>query len=603
MHATLRNVTDRIVKRSSSRRKAYLKQLDAARAKGRVRTSLSCSNLAHGFAACGANAKQRLSGEETFNLGVITAYNDMLSAHQPYERFPAIIRAAAEECGATAQVAGATPAMCDGVTQGQDGMELSLFSRDVIALSTAVGLSHAMYDGALLLGICDKIVPGLLIGALRFGHLPMLFVPGGPMRSGLDNKSKAEVRMRFAAGKAKRVELLAAESSAYHSPGTCTFYGTANSNQMFMELMGLHVPASTFINPDDPLRDELTKHAVRRLVGACGEDELALGRVIDERAIVNAVCGLLATGGSTNHTIHLIAIARAAGVVIDWDDFDELSGCVPLLTRVYPNGSADVNHFRDAGGLAWVIKELAGGGLLHDDVTTMFGPGLSASYVKDVKMQEDGELAFSPAAFAATDDSIVRTAADPFAPSGGLRLLRGNLGRCMCKVSAVADEHLTVEAPAKVFATQGELLQALGNGLDEDFIAVVRFQGARANGMPELHKLTPGLAVLQKKGRKVALVTDGRMSGASGTVPAAIHLSPEATLGGNIARVRDGDMIAFDCRAGTLEVKLDEAELQAREPASPPADAPGCGRELFAAMRAQVTEPEAGAMTFGSLVE
>ena len=603
MHATLRNITARIVKRSASRRKAYLKQLDAARAKGRVRTSLSCSNLAHGFAACGANAKQRLSGEESVNLGVITAYNDMLSAHQPYERFPAIIRAAAEACGATAQVAGATPAMCDGVTQGQDGMELSLFSRDVIALSTAVGLSHAMYDGALLLGICDKIVPGLLIGALRFGHLPMLFIPGGPMRSGLDNKSKAEVRMRFAAGKAKRVELLAAESAAYHSPGTCTFYGTANSNQMFMELMGLHVPASTFINPDDPLRDELTKHAVRRLAAACGEDELALGRVIDERAIINAVCGLLATGGSTNHTIHLVAIARAAGIVIDWDDFDELSGCVPLLTRVYPNGSADVNHFRDAGGLAWVIKELAGAGLLHDDVTTMFGSGLSASYVQDVKMQDGGELAFSPAAFAATDDAIVRTAAEPFAPTGGLRLLRGNLGRSMCKVSAVADEHLTVEAPAKVFATQGELLQALGTGLDEDFIAVVRFQGARANGMPELHKLTPGLAVLQKKGRKVALVTDGRMSGASGTVPAAIHLSPEATLGGNIARVQDGDMISFDCRAGTLDVKLDEAELQAREPAASPPDAPGCGRELFAAMRAQVTEPEAGAMTFGSLVE
>ena len=603
MHATLRSVTDRIIKRSSSRRKAYLKQIDAARAKGRVRTALSCSNLAHGFAACGANAKQRLSGEKSVNLGVITAYNDMLSAHQPYERFPAIIRAAAEDCGATAQVAGATPAMCDGVTQGQDGMELSLFSRDVIALSTAVGLSHAMYDGALLLGICDKIVPGLLIGALRFGHLPMLFIPGGPMRSGLDNKSKAEVRMRFAAGKAKRAELLAAESAAYHSPGTCTFYGTANSNQMFMELMGLHVPASTFINPDDPLRDELTKHAVRRLVAACGEDELALGRVIDERAIVNAVCGLLATGGSTNHTIHLVAIARAAGVVIDWDDFDELSGCVPLLTRVYPNGSADVNHFRDAGGLAWVIKELAGAGLLHDDVATMFGPGLSASYVKDVKMQEDGELAFSPAAFAATDDSIVRSAAEPFAPSGGLRLLQGNLGRCMCKVSAVADEHLSVEAPAKVFANQGELLQALGDGLDEDFIAVVRFQGARANGMPELHKLTPGLAVLQKKGRKVALVTDGRMSGASGTVPAAIHLSPEATLGGNIARVQDGDMISFDCRAGTLDVKIDKAELQAREPAASPSDAPGCGRELFAAMRAQVTEPEAGAMTFGSLVE
>ncbi|MBF2735099.1 MAG: phosphogluconate dehydratase [Betaproteobacteria bacterium AqS2] len=602
MHPQLKEVTARIAKRSAQGRAAYLKQLDAARAKGRVRTALSCSNLAHGFAACGATAKQRLSGDEALNIGVITAYNDMLSAHQPYERFPAVIRAAAEECGATAQVAGATPAMCDGVTQGQDGMQLSLFSRDVIALATAVGLSHAMFDAALVLGICDKIVPGQLIGALRFGHLPTLFVPGGPMRSGLDNKSKAEVRMRFAAKQATRIELLAAESASYHSPGTCTFYGTANSNQMFMELMGLHVPASTFVNPDDPLRDELTRHAVRHLAAVAGDEACALGRLIDERAVVNAVCGLLATGGSTNHTIHLVAIARAAGVIIDWRDFDELSACVPLLTRVYPNGVADVNHFRDAGGLAWVIKELAGAGLLHDDVQTMFGRGLSASYVKDVKMA-DGGLEFSPAAFASVDNEIVRPAAEPFAPTGGIRLMTGNLGRSVCKVSAVAPEHQIVEAPARIFADQGELLAALGEGLDEDFVAVVRFQGVRANGMPELHKLTPGLAVLQKKGRKVALVTDGRMSGASGTVPAAIHLSPEALLGGAIAKLRDGDVIVFDCEQRRLDAKVADEELAQREPAAAPGGVShGCGRELFEGMRAIATEPEAGATAFGQFI-
>ena len=598
MNKNIVNITSRITKRSSKLRQSYLARLDQAKLTKINRTALSCSNLAHGFAACGMADKQKLSGEKTINLGIITAYNDMLSAHQPYQRYPAVIKEAARTVGATAQVAGATPAMCDGVTQGQIGMELSLFSRDVIAQATAVGFSHAMYDGGLLLGICDKIVPGLMIGALSFGHLPMMFVPGGPMKSGLDNKSKALVRERFAIGKATRIELLKSESASYHSPGTCTFYGTANSNQMFMEIMGLHVPASTFINPDDPRRDLLTSLAVTKLTTVIGKDEYALGRLINEKAIVNAMAGLLATGGSTNHTIHLVAIAKVAGIIIDWQDFEDLSQNIPLLTRVYPNGQADVNHFRDAGGLAWIINELTANGLMHDDVQTMFGKGLRKNYLKDVNI-EKSKLVFTKVKFNAVDESIISKVRKPFSPTGGIKLMKGNLGRSICKVSAVPKENLKVTAPSIVFDSQQELLNALKKGLDQDFVAVIRFQGVSANGMPELHKLTPGLAVLQKRGRKVALVTDGRMSGASGAVPAAIHLSPEANLQGNIAKVKTGDLIELDCIKGKLNVKLTSAELKKRKVAKLKDKSDfGCGRELFANMRKYANQPESGATIF-----
>lgn len=599
MATKLASITGRIVRRSAATRKAYVERLDAAAATGRVRNALGCSNLAHGFAACDAAAKRRLIDGEARNVGIVTAYNDMLSAHQPYARFPEIIKRAAKEAGATAQVAGATPAMCDGVTQGQLGMELSLFSRDVIAQATAIGLAHAMYDAALILGICDKIVPGQLIGALSFGHLPMLFVPGGPMRSGLPNHKKARVRQDFAAGKATRIELLNAESASYHSPGTCTFYGTANSNQMFMEIMGLHVPASTFVNPDDPRRDLLTAAATRRVLEVGDDPAYAIGRIIDEKAIVNAICGLLATGGSTNHTIHLVAIARAGGIVIDWQDFEDLSNIVPLLTRVYPNGTADVNHFRDAGGLACVIDQLCAAGLLHDDVMTMYGPGLAANYLREPRLGDDSTLELVSIKPQITDSAIISTTEKPFSASGGIRLLTGNLGRSIVKVSAIPEANLVVEAPAVVVSSQRELLEMLAAGLDRDLVAVVRHQGVMANGMPELHKLTPGLAVLQGRGRKVALVTDGRMSGASGAVPAAIHLSPEAAAGGPLARLVDDDPLRLDCIAGTLDVLIDAKELAARQPAAAGAAASeGCGRELFALMRDQASTPEQGGTVF-----
>ena len=595
----LDSVTERIAKRSAASRAAYLRKLDKAAKKGRTRNALGCSNLAHGFAACGASDKERLSGSTALNIGIITAYNDMLSAHQPYARFPDVIKKAAHDAGATAQVAGATPAMCDGVTQGQTGMELSLFSRDAIAQATAIGLSHAMYDASLVLGICDKIVPGQLIGALSFGQLPTLFVPGGPMRSGLPNKEKAQVRQDFAIGKATRIQLLGAESASYHSPGTCTFYGTANSNQMFMEIMGLHVPGSTFVNPDDPRRDLLTAMAAKRVVEVAEDQNYALGRLIDEKAMVNAICGLLATGGSTNHTIHLVAIARAAGIIVDWQDFEDLSNIVPLLTRVYPNGSADVNHFRDAGGLATVIAELAGAGLLHDDVMTMYGHGLTANYLKEPRLDESSSIELVPVAAKSTDQEIIRPSGEPFSPSGGINLITGNLGRSIVKTSAIPQKNLIVEAPALVVGSQAEFLKLLADGLDEDLVAVVRHQGIRANGMPELHKLTPGLAVLQQRGRQVALVTDGRMSGASGVVPAAIHLSPEAACEGPISRVETGDQIRLDCVAGTLDVLIDQSEFDARPPAPEAiSSSSGCGRELFTLMREHSTSPEEGGTIF-----
>ena len=594
----LSSITERIAKRSSATRSEYLKKIDKARAKGRVRTALSCSNLAHGFAACGAADKERLTGDKTCNVAIVTAYNDMLSAHQPYERFPAVIREAARAAGGTAQVAGGTPAMCDGVTQGQAGMELSLFSRDVIAMSTAVALSHSMYDAALMLGICDKIVPGLMIGALSFGHLPVLFVPGGPMPSGLPNKDKAEVRKMFAAGKATRVELMKAESASYHSPGTCTFYGTANSNQMFMEVLGLHLPASTFVNPGDPMRDLFTKAATVRALDLARENEpgFAIGRIVDEKAIVNAIVGLLATGGSTNHTIHLVAIAKAAGILVDWQDFADLSGAVPLLCRIYPNGEADVNHFRDAGGIAFVIAELVGAGLMHDDVMTVCGKGLTDNYFVKASLNGDG-LSFLPQEKDSLDNSVLRPAGEPFSYTGGIKLLQGNLGRSIVKVSSIDKKQMKVRAQAVVCESQKELLSKLAGGLDKDMVAVVRNQGVRANGMPELHKLSPGLAVLQSKGRKVALVTDGRMSGASGSVPAAIHLSPEAATGGNIAKIKDGDIINLDCEAGTLDCEADGFEKRKPSALSEKSNE-GCGRELFSMMRKLSDCPEKGGSTF-----
>ena len=526
----------------------------------------------------------------------------MLSAHQPLETYPELIRQAAREVGATAQVAGGVPAMCDGVTQGRPGMELSLFSRDVIAMSTAIALSHDAFDGALCLGVCDKIVPGLMIGALQFGHLPVVFAPAGPMPSGLSNAEKARVRGLYAEGKASREDLLKAEMGAYHGPGTCTFYGTANSNQMLMELMGVHLPGVAFVAPGTPLREALTRAAAQRVVALRdgSKDYAPLGRVIDERAVVNGVVGLLATGGSTNHTLHLVAIARAAGITIDWTDFDELSRAVPLLARIYPNGSGDVNQFQAAGGLGFLTRELLDAGLLHEDVVTVAGPGLRRYQAEP--FLDDGELVWKPGATASLDRDMLRPASDPFDHEGGLRLLTGNLGRAVIKTSAVKPQHRIVEAPAVVFDDQDDFLCAFKAGeLDRDFVAVVRFQGPRANGMPELHSLSPALGVLQDRGRKVALVTDGRMSGASGKTPAAIHLSPEAADGGLLARLRTGDLIRLDAEAGVLEAKVDAAELATREPArDPKASGHGYGRELFGHMRRAAAPAESGAGVFYS---
>ncbi|HOW77195.1 MAG TPA: phosphogluconate dehydratase [Candidatus Competibacteraceae bacterium] len=601
LHPTVATVTDRIRQRSAPTRSVYLARLEQARRTGPVRQGLSCTNLAHTFAASAPNDKAVLREARWPNIAIVSSYNDMLSAHQPLERFPALIKQAAREAGAVAQFAGGVPAMCDGVTQGQPGMELSLFSRDVIAMATAVSLSHNTFDAVLCLGVCDKIVPGLLIGALHFGHLPAIFVPGGPMTSGLSNDEKAKIRQLYAQGKVGRDALLEAESKAYHGPGTCTFYGTANSNQMLMEVMGLHLPGAAFVNPNTPLRDALTQAAAQRAarITALGEEYIPVGRVIDERAIVNGIIGLLATGGSTNHTLHLVAIAHAAGIVINWDDFSELSAVVPLLAKVYPNGKADVNHFHAAGGMGFLIGELLDAGLLHGDVLTVAGEGL-ARY-REEPVLDNGVLAWRPAPAQSGDDSVLRPAAKPFSPDGGLKLLSGNLGRAVIKTSAVNPEHRVVEAPALVFDSQEALMAAFDRGeLRHDFVAVVRYQGPRANGMPELHKLTPLLGVLQDEGFKVALVTDGRMSGASGKVPAAIHVTPECLAGGPLTRVHDGDVILLDGERGILRAQVPELEWAGRQPE--PVDLSDCqhglGRELFAVFRANAAGAEQGAITF-----
>ncbi len=594
IHDTVEAVTARIVARSMTGRQAYLDLIRQQRDAGLNRTALSCGNLAHGFAASGDD-KSVIRDGKAMNIGIISAYNDMLSAHQPYGRYPEQMKIFAREVGATAQVAGSTPAMCDGVTQGQDSMELSLFSRDVIAMATAVGLSHGMYESVAMLGICDKIVPGLLIGALRFGHLPTILVPAGPMPSGLANKEKQRVRQLYAEGKVGRAELLEAEAASYHSAGTCTFYGTANSNQMMMEVMGLHIPGAAFINPGTKLRTELTRAAVHRLskIGWEGDDYRPLGRCVDEKAIVNACVGLLATGGSTNHALHIPAIARAAGIIIDWEDLDQLSSVVPLIARVYPNGSGDVNHFHAAGGMGFVIRELIDAGLLHRDIMTVAGQDLS-DYGREPALDNDA-LVWREAPAITADDTMLRPPAAPFSPDGGMRLVRGNLGRATFKTSAVDPARWTIEAPVRVFADQNDALAAFKAGeLERDVIVVIRFQGPAANGMPELHKLTPPLGVLQDKGFNVALVTDGRMSGASGKVPAAIHLSPEAARGGAIAKLLDGDIVRLCANTGTLSVLVNDDVWAARPPAPQPVKQMGTGRELFALMRATADEAEKG---------
>ena len=598
LHPTIAAVTDRIIARSAPRRAAYLELMDRQREAGTNRGSLSCGNLAHAFAASGED-KPAIRTGAAMNIGIVTAYNDMLSAHQPYGRYPEQIKLFAREVGATAQVAGGVPAMCDGVTQGQAGMDLSLFSRDNIAQGTAIALSHAMFEGALLLGICDKIVPGLLIGALRFGHLPTILIPAGPMPSGLANKEKVRVRQLYAEGKVGRDALLEAEAASYHGAGTCTFYGTANSNQMMMELMGLHIPGSAFVNPGTKLRQELTRAATHRLteIGWTGDDYRPLARCVDEKAIVNAAIGLLATGGSTNHAIHLPAIARAAGIIIDWQDFDELSRAVPLLARVYPNGAGDVNNFHAAGGIGYVVRELLGAGLLHGDVLTVGGS--MADYSGQPVLVDDA-LHWEAAPETSRDETMLRPVSAPFSSDGGMRLLSGNLGRAIIKTSAVAPDRWTIEAPARLFDDQDQVLAAFKAGeLDRDCVVVVRFQGPRANGMPELHKLTPALGVLQDRGYRVALLTDGRMSGASGKVPAVIHLSPEALPGpdgvsGPLACLQDGDMVRVCAVNGEVTALVDPAEWAARSPAIAPPPALGVGRELFALFRHHADEAEKG---------
>ncbi|MES1952014.1 phosphogluconate dehydratase [Salinisphaera sp. S4-8] len=599
LHPVIEDVTQRVIARSRDTRAAYLAKIDHAQSVGPHRGKLSCGNLAHGFAVEDKPGKDALAGQKRPNVGIVSAYNEMLSAHQPLGDFPPIIKQAAWDAGGVAQFAGGVPAMCDGVTQGQPGMELSLFSRDTIAMATAVALTHNMFDGALCLGVCDKIVPGLMIGALSFGHLPVIFVPGGPMTSGLSNKIKSEVRQRFAAGEIGRDELLKAESMSYHSPGTCTFYGTANSNQLLMEFMGLHLPGSSFVNPNTPLRDALTRAAAKRVVAITelSEDYRPIGRIVDEKAIINGIVGLLASGGSTNHTMHIVAMARAAGVKIDWTDFAEISAVVPLMARVYPNGVADVNHFAAAGGIQFMIRELLAAGLLHEDVSTVVGDGLHR-YTQEPFLDRD-ELVWREGAEESHDTDVLRGVAEPFAATGGLRVLTGNLGRGIIKISAVEKQHRTIHAPAKVFPSQEHVLAAYQAGeLERDTAIVVINQGPRGNGMPELHKLTPSLGVLQDKGYQVALITDGRMSGASGKIPAAIQITPEARLGGLIGRIRDGDMIALDAEAGTLRVEVDDAELEAREPTTfddQPESEFGFGRELFAVFRRNVGSAEEGA--------
>jgi len=606
VHPRVAEVTERIRERSWAERDDYLKRMEAATHRVATRSRLSCTNLAHGFASADPGDKEAIKQLRFPNLAIINSYNDMLSAHQPLERYPVILRAAAREAGATAQVAGGVPAMCDGITQGMPGMELSLFSRDVIAMATGVSLAHGMFDATLCLGVCDKIVPGLLIGALAFGHLPTIFVPGGPMPSGVANKEKARIRKLFAEGKVGRAELLESEAGSYHSAGTCTFYGTANSNQMLMEVMGLHMPGSAFIPPNTPLRDALTGAAAKRAaqITALGNDYRPLARIIDERAMVNAVVGLLATGGSTNHTLHLVAIARAAGLILDWEDFHHLSDVVPLLARIYPNGSADVNHFHAAGGMGFLVRELLDAGLMHEDVRTVAGDGLR-HYAREPWLSPQG-IAWREVPAVSGDTTVLRPASDPFSADGGLKLLRGNLGRAIIKTSAVAEAHRVVEAPARIFNDQEGVLRAFkAKELECDAVVVVRYQGPRANGMPELHQLTPALAILQDRGFHVALVTDGRMSGASGNVPAAIHVTPEAIHGGALARLRDGDIIRLDSRTGILEAKVTEHTLHARtvEPVDLSGNDNGMGRELFKLFRAHAAGAEQGAGVAAYTVE
>ena len=606
LHPDLLRITERIRVRSAHSRRQYLDMIASMRLQGkRERSQLSCTNLAHAAAAMPQAIKIELQQAYAPNLAIVSAYNDILSAHQPLKDYPDLIKQAAISVGATAQFAGGTPAMCDGVTQGQAGMELSLFSRDVIAMSTAIALSHQMFDAVLCLGVCDKIVPGLLMGALSFGHLPAVFVPAGPMESGISNDEKARVRQLYATGQVGREALLASESASYHSAGTCTFYGTANSNQMLMEFMGLHLPASAFVHPHTELRPALVKQAaVQAALLAQATQPMGVGEMLDERSIVNAIVGLMATGGSTNHTLHLIAIARMAGIVIDWSDFDELSHIVPLLARVYPNGKADVNQFHAAGGIALVMRELLDAGLLHEDVHTVVGTGLRA-YTQEPYLHQ-GALRWRDTCAHRLDDSIVRPVSHAFSPNGGLKLLQGNLGRAVIKVSAVPEANHIIEAPAVVFSEQAQAIAAFERGeLNRDCVVVLAYQGPRANGMPELHQLTPQLSVLQNLGYKVALVTDGRMSGASGKVPAAIHLTPEALLGGNIAKIQNGDMLRLNAITGELNVLLDTDTLQMR-PVNPPDLSPHhhtVGRRLFAGMRSLSSSAETGAMAFGGEFE
>lgn len=598
LHPVIASVTQRIINRSQALRQDYLQRLQQMRANKPRRSSLSCANQAHANAAMDQKSKIWLAEVQKPNVAIVTAYNDMLSAHQPYQTYPQQIREAALRYGATAQVAGGVPAMCDGVTQGRPGMELSLFSRDLIAQATAIALSHDAFDATLALGICDKIVPGLLIGALSFGHLPTIFVPAGPMASGLSNKEKAAVRERYAQGKASKEELLAAESAAYHSAGTCTFYGTANSNQMLLEAMGLHLPGASFVHPHDDLRPQLTEAAVERVIQLTQpENYTPIGEVVDEKTIVNAIIALLATGGSTNHTIHWIAVARAAGILVDWQDFDELSSVVPLLARVYPNGSADVNAFAEAGGTSFILRELITAGLMHNDVRTVWGSQGLLGHTVQPQLDQAGKLSWQPAPAVTGDDTVLRPAAEPFAATGGLRLLQGNLGRAIVKASAVPEEAWIIRAPAKVFDSQEALVNAYkAQQLNQDFVAVVINQGPQANGMPELHQFTPVLGSLMSAGYKVALVTDGRMSGASGKVPAALHVSPEVVQGGPLGKVCDGDLIELNVHTGELRALVDEAEWAARPLRTASVKTTyGLGRELFSAQRRMVSAPEQGA--------
>jgi phosphogluconate dehydratase len=598
MNSVIQEVTDRIIQRSQASRKSYLEKIESARLHGPHRGVLSCGNLAHGFAACGTEDKSDLRSMTKSNIAIVSSYNDMLSAHQPYEAFPAQLKKAINAVGSVAQFAGGVPAMCDGVTQGTPGMDLSLMSRDVIAMATAVALSHNMFDGTLMLGICDKIVPGLLLGALSFGHLPTVFVPAGPMPSGLPNKEKARVRQAYAEGKVGREELLDAESESYHSAGTCTFYGTANSNQLVVEIMGLHLPGSSFVNPGTPLRDALTDAAARQVtrITDLGDAYRPIGHIVDAKAIVNGLVGLLATGGSTNHTMHLVAVARAAGYIVNWDDFADISSAVPLLTRIYPNGSADINHFTAAGGMGLLIRELLEGGLLHNDVLTICGQGLE-QYTKE-PMLDNGELVWRDGPTESFDKQVVASVDEPFKVDGGLSVLCGNLGRAVMKTSALKEPHCKITAPAVVFEDQFELHEAFkADELNKDCIVVVRFQGPSAIGMPELHSLTPPLAVLQDRGFKVALVTDGRMSGASGKVPAAIHVTPEAIKGGILAKVQTGDMLEINTQTGAMDILVSEQELAKREAKLPDVAKHqiGMGREMFAGMRSTLTGAEQGA--------